>query len=223
MPSPSRSTDISVEGVVGCRGSAFSRVLDWWQAWGTWPKSWLVPSIPCFPSSPWRKVLSWRWREAACLESLARRCCFLSCTYLVLVLFVPLFGGINQHVAVAQFVYEEQGCGACVAFAERAVLGRNAINFQSAARKISKMFAARKKIITFASVKPWGPYRGSHRQSKNRQLWHSHSPFIFTLIFTLLSKRSGTSYAIRNNMIQAFYNPASVKERDFLLKQTVWK
>lgn len=23
------------------------------------------------------------------------------------------------------------------------------------------MFAARKKIITFASVKPWGPYRGS--------------------------------------------------------------
>lgn len=41
------------------------------------------------------------------------------------------------------------------------------------------------------------------------------------LIFTLLSKRSGTSYAIRNNMIQAFYNPASVKERDFLLKQTV--
>lgn len=44
--------------------------------------------------------------------------------------------------------------------------GRNAINFQSAARKISKMFAARKKIITFASVKPWGPYRGSHRQSK---------------------------------------------------------
>lgn len=166
MPSPSRSTDISVEGVVGCRGSAFSRVLDWWQAWGTWPKSWLVPSIPCFPSSPWRKVLSWRWREAAFLESLARRCCFLSCTYLVLVLFVPLFGGINQHVAVAQFVYEEQGCGACVAFAERAVLGRNAINFQSAARKISKMFAARKKIITFASVKPWGPYRGSHRQSK---------------------------------------------------------
>ena len=73
-------------------------------------------------------------------------------TCLVLVLFVPLFGGINQHVAVAQFVYEEQGCGA--------------INFQSAARKISKMFAARKKIITFASVKPWGPYRGSHRQSK---------------------------------------------------------
>lgn len=65
-----------------------------------------------------------------------------------------LRGGINQHVAVAQFVYEEQGCGACVAFAERAVLGRNAINFQSAARKISKMFAARKKIITFASVKP---------------------------------------------------------------------
>ena len=63
-------------------------------------------------------------------------------------------GGINQHVAVAQFVYEEQGCGACVAFAERTVLGRNAINFQSAARKISKMFAARKKIITFASVKP---------------------------------------------------------------------
>lgn len=62
--------------------------------------------------------------------------------------------GINQHVAVAQFVYEEQGCGTCVAFAERAVLGRNAINFQSAARKISKMFAARKKIITFASVKP---------------------------------------------------------------------
>lgn len=87
-------------------------------------------------------------------------------TCLVLVLFVPLFGGINQHVAVAQFVYEEQGCGACVAFAERTVLGRNAINFQSAARKISKMFAARKKIITFASVKPWGPYRGSHRQSK---------------------------------------------------------
>lgn len=75
-------------------------------------------------------------------------------------------GGINQHVAVAQFVYEEQGCGACVAFTERVVLGRNAINFQSAARKISKMFAARKKIITFASVKPWGPYRGSHRQSK---------------------------------------------------------
>lgn len=63
-------------------------------------------------------------------------------------------GGINQHVAVAQFVYEEQGCGACVVFAERAVLGRNAIKFQSAARKISKMFAARKKIITFASVKP---------------------------------------------------------------------
>lgn len=91
---------------------------------------------------------------------------YLSCACLVLVLFVPLFGGINQHVAVAQFVYEEQGCGACVAFAERAVLGRNAINFQSAARKISKMFAARKKIITFASVKPWGPYRGSHRQSK---------------------------------------------------------
>lgn len=79
---------------------------------------------------------------------------YLSCACLVLVLFVPLFGGINQHVAVAQFVYEEQGCGACVAFAERAVLGRNAINFQSAARKISKMFAARKKIITFASVKP---------------------------------------------------------------------
>ena len=51
----------------------------------------------------------------------------LSCTCLVLVLFVPLFGGINQHVAVAQFVYEEQGCGACVVFAERAVLGRNAI------------------------------------------------------------------------------------------------
>lgn len=75
-------------------------------------------------------------------------------TCLVLVLFVPLFGGINQHVAVAQFVYEEQDCGACVAFAERAVLGCNAINFQSAARKISKMFAARKKIITFASVKP---------------------------------------------------------------------
>lgn len=74
-------------------------------------------------------------------------------TCLVLVLFVPLFGGIDQHVAVAQFVYEEQGCGACVVFAERAVLGRNAINFQSAARKISKMFAARKKIITFASVK----------------------------------------------------------------------
>lgn len=63
-------------------------------------------------------------------------------------------GGINQHVAVAQFVYEEQGYGACVAFAERTVLGRNAIKFQSAARKISKMFAARKKIITFASVKP---------------------------------------------------------------------
>ena len=79
---------------------------------------------------------------------------YLSCTCLVLVLFVPLFGGINQHMAVAQFVYEEQGCGACVVFAERAVLGRNAINFQSAARKISKMFAARKKIITFASVKP---------------------------------------------------------------------
>ena len=78
---------------------------------------------------------------------------YLSCACLVLVLFVPLFGGINQHVAVAQFVYEEQGCGACVAFAERAVLGRNAIKFQSAARKISKMFAARKKIITFASVK----------------------------------------------------------------------
>lgn len=75
-------------------------------------------------------------------------------TCLVLVLFVPLFGGINQHVAVAQFVYEEQGGCACVVFAERAVLGRNAINFQSAARKISKMFAARKKIITFASVKP---------------------------------------------------------------------
>lgn len=73
---------------------------------------------------------------------------------LLLVLYVPFFGGINQHVAVAQFVYEEQGCGACVVFAERAVLGRNAINFQSAARKISKMFAARKKIITFASVKP---------------------------------------------------------------------
>jgi hypothetical protein len=69
---------------------------------------------------------------------------YLSCACLVLVLFVPLFGGINQHVAVAQFVYEEQGCGACVAFAERAVLGRNAINFQSAARKISKMFAAQK-------------------------------------------------------------------------------
>ncbi len=94
-------------------------------------------------------------------------------TCLVLVLYLScacsvrstLRGG-NQHVAVAQFVYEEQGCGACVAFAERAVLGRNAINFQSAARKISKMFAARKKIITFASVKPWGPYRGSHRQSK---------------------------------------------------------
>lgn len=66
-------------------------------------------------------------------------------TCLVLVLFVPLFGGINQHMAVAQFVYEEQGYGACVVFAERAVLGRNAINFQSAARKISKMFAARKK------------------------------------------------------------------------------
>lgn len=79
---------------------------------------------------------------------------YLSCACLVLVLFVPLFGGINQHVSVAQFVYEEQGCGACVAFAERVVLGRNAINFQSAARKISKMFAARKKIITFASVKP---------------------------------------------------------------------
>lgn len=79
---------------------------------------------------------------------------YLSCTCLVLVLFVPLFGGINQHVAVAQFVYEEQGCGACIVFVERAVLGRNAINFQSAARKISKMFAARKKIITFASVKP---------------------------------------------------------------------
>lgn len=79
---------------------------------------------------------------------------YLSCTCLVLVLFVPLFGGINQHVAVAQFVYEEQGYGACVAFAERTVLGRNAIKFQSAARKISKMFAARKKIITFASVKP---------------------------------------------------------------------
>ena len=75
-------------------------------------------------------------------------------TCLALVLFVPFFGGINQHVAVAQFVYEEQGCGACVVFAERAVLGRSAINFQSAARKISKMFAARKKIITFASVKP---------------------------------------------------------------------
>ena len=79
---------------------------------------------------------------------------YLSCTCLVLVLFVPLFGGINQHVAVAQFVYEEQGYGVCVAFAERTVLGRNAIKFQSAARKISKMFAARKKIITFASVKP---------------------------------------------------------------------
>lgn len=79
---------------------------------------------------------------------------YLSCACLVLVLFVPLFGGINQHVAVAQFVYEEQGGCACVVFAERAVLGRNAINFQSAARKISKMFAARKKIITFASVKP---------------------------------------------------------------------
>ena len=79
---------------------------------------------------------------------------YLSCTCLVLVLFVPLFGGINQHVAVAQFVYEEQGYGACVAFAERTALGRNAINFQSATRKISKMFAARKKIITFASVKP---------------------------------------------------------------------
>lgn len=78
---------------------------------------------------------------------------YLSCACLVLVLFVPLFGGINQHVAVAQFVYEEQGCGACIVFAERAVLGRNAIKFQSAARKISKMFAARKKIITFASVK----------------------------------------------------------------------
>lgn len=83
-------------------------------------------------------------------------------TCLVLVLYLScacsvrstLRGGINQHVAVAQFVYEEQGCGACVVFAERAVLGRNAINFQSAARKISKMFAARKKIITFASVKP---------------------------------------------------------------------
>ena len=92
----------------------------------------------------------------------------VTCLVLVLCLSYSFHssGGINQHVAVAQFVYEEQGCGACVAFAERAVLGRNAINFQSAARKISKMFAARKKIITFASVKPWGPYRGSHRQSK---------------------------------------------------------
>lgn len=109
---------------------------------------------PMFSINSLTKVLSWRWREVAFSERLAHRCCYLSCTCLVLVLFVPLFGGINQHVAVAQFVYEEQGCGACVVFAERAVLGRNAIKFQSAARKISKMFAARKKIITFASVKP---------------------------------------------------------------------
>ena len=29
---------------------------------------------------------------------------YLSCTCLVLVLFVPFLGGINQHVAVAQFM-----------------------------------------------------------------------------------------------------------------------
>ena len=170
MPSPLRSTDISVEGVVGCRGSTFSRVLYWWQAWGTWPKSWLVPSIPCFPSSPWRKVLSWRWRVAAFLESLARRCCFLSCTCPVLILYLSCSfhssGGLTSMWRLRSSFMKNKTVARVLSSQKGLFWGCNAINFQSAARKISKMFAARKKIITFASVKPWGSHRGSHRQSK---------------------------------------------------------